>query len=171
MPLAGGASGRTNDPSVVATCRSTPVRHATPVIHFRRTATADTELHGQRIRAGDKVVVWYSSGNRDETVFDEPDRFDISRPNNRHLGFGSGPHICVGSRLAELQLKLLFTQLAARVSRFDPDGRHMLSIPLPAQQVTSVTFAGPDLDRLLSTNCLAEVQAVVWPLIVAPALS
>ena len=107
------------DPEILNTAVREMVRHATPVIHFRRTATADTELHGQRIRAGDKVVVWYSSGNRDETVFDEPDRFDITRPNNRHLGFGSGPHICVGSRLAELQLKLLFTQLAARVRKFE----------------------------------------------------
>ncbi len=107
------------DPEILSGAVREMVRHATPVIHFRRTATADTELHGQRIRAGDKVVVWYSSGNRDETVFDDPDRFDIARPNNRHLGFGSGPHICVGSRLAELQLKLLFTQLAARVKRFE----------------------------------------------------
>ena len=107
------------DPEILNTAVREMVRHATPVIHFRRTATADTELHGQRIRAGDKVVVWYSSGNRDETVFDEPDRFDITRPNNRHLGFGSGPPLCVGSRLAELQLKLLFTQLAARVRKFE----------------------------------------------------
>jgi cytochrome P450 len=88
------------------------IRWQTPVIHMRRTALADTELGGQRIRAGDKVVMWYVSGNRDEEVIDDPDGFVIDRPRPRHhLSFGSGIHRCVGDRLAELQLQVLWEEV------------------------------------------------------------
>jgi cytochrome P450 len=86
---------------------------------MRRTATRDTELGGKTIRQGDKVVVFYPSGNRDETVFDDPDRFDIRRPIRQHLAFGAGTHVCVGSRLAEMQLRVAFTAMAATVRRFE----------------------------------------------------
>ena len=78
------------------------VRWATPVIHFRRTATEDTELSGQQIAAGDKVVLWYTSANRDERVFEDPFRFDVTRPiNPTQVGFGAGgPHFCLGANLA-----------------------------------------------------------------------
>ncbi|MEN8162333.1 MAG: cytochrome P450, partial [Myxococcota bacterium] len=76
------------------------VRWATPVIHFRRTATRDTELSGQKIEAGQKVVLWYNSANRDEDVFAEPERFDVTRTPNEHVGFGGpGPHHCLGANL------------------------------------------------------------------------
>ncbi len=92
------------------------IRWATPVMTFRRTATRDTELAGQAIAAGEKVVLFYGSGNRDETVFDEPQRFDISRDPNRHLGFGGGgPHFCLGASLARTSLRVLFTALAQRM--------------------------------------------------------
>jgi len=91
------------------------IRWQTPVIHMRRTALEDTELGGQRIRAGDKVVMWYVSGNRDEEVMDDPEGFVIDRPRPRHhLSFGSGIHRCVGDRLAELQLQILWEEILER---------------------------------------------------------
>jgi len=107
------------EPAILTTAVREMVRHASPVIHMRRTATADTALGGRAIRRGDKVVLWYASGNRDETVFDRPDAFDITRGNIQHLGFGHGQHVCVGSRLAEMQLRVAFRLLAGRVKRFD----------------------------------------------------
>ncbi|HEX7852234.1 MAG TPA: cytochrome P450 [Sphingobium sp.] len=95
------------------------VRHASPVMHMRRTATADTEIGGQAIARGDKVVMWYIAANRDETVFPDPDRFDVGRGNIQHLGFGAGQHVCVGSRLAEMQLRVAFGLLADKVERFE----------------------------------------------------
>lgn len=95
------------------------VRYASPVLHMRRTATENTEVAGRRIAKGDKVVMWYLSGNRDDTVYDDPDRFDIERAPRNHVGFGSGQHVCVGSRLAEMQLRVAFGMLADRVSHFE----------------------------------------------------
>jgi methyl-branched lipid omega-hydroxylase len=92
------------------------VRWATPVIHFRRTATRDTEIAGQRIRKGDKVVMWYNSANRDETVFDHPYRFDVLRTPNEHVGFGGpGPHFCLGAHLARREITVMFRQLLGRL--------------------------------------------------------
>ena len=82
------------------------LRWASPVYHFRRTATADTELRGQAIAEGDKVVMWYISANRDEDVFDDPFRFDITRTPNEHVAFGGGGHhFCLGANLARMELK------------------------------------------------------------------
>jgi linalool 8-monooxygenase len=106
------------DPAILATAVREMVRHSSPVMHMRRTATADTVLGGRRIAKGDKVVLWYTAANRDETVFERPDAFDIGRGNIQHLGFGSGQHVCVGSRLAEMQLRVAFRLMAARVGRF-----------------------------------------------------
>lgn len=93
------------------------VRWATPVIHFRRTATEDTVLAGQRIAAGDKVVLWYNSANRDERVFPDPYRFDITRPiHPAHVGFGAGgPHFCLGANLARREITVMFDELRRRV--------------------------------------------------------
>ncbi len=92
------------------------VRYATPVIHFRRTATRDTELRGQRIREGEKVVMWYCSGNRDEEVFEDPFRFDIRRRPNEHVGFGGpGPHHCLGAHLARREITVMFRELFRRI--------------------------------------------------------
>lgn len=95
------------------------VRYASPVMHMRRTATRDTEIAGQSIAKGDKVVLWYVSGNRDEAVYADPDRFDIERIPRNHVGFGTGQHVCVGSRLAEMQLRVVFAMLAERVCQFE----------------------------------------------------
>ena len=89
--------------------------NVSPVLHMRRTAMEDTELGGKRIAKGDKVVLWYASGNRDESVFPEPFRFDVTRKGERQLGFGAGQHFCLGSRLAELQLKVIFEELLRRL--------------------------------------------------------
>ncbi|MDQ3944971.1 MAG: cytochrome P450 [Actinomycetota bacterium] len=91
------------------------VRWATPVMTFRRTATADTELAGQPIAEGDKVVMFYASANRDETVFPDPWRLDITRAPNEHVGFGGGgPHYCLGASLARTMLRAIFTELVTR---------------------------------------------------------
>ena len=88
------------------------VRWATPVIHFRRTAVDDCVIGGQDIKAGDKVVMWYSSANRDEAVFDDPYRFDIARTPNEHVGFGAGgPHFCLGANLARREITVMFREL------------------------------------------------------------
>ncbi len=93
------------------------VRYATPVIHFRRTATRDTELSGVKIAEGEKVVLWYTSGNRDETVFPDPFEFDITRPNLKdQMGFGAGgPHYCLGANLARREMTVMFDELLHRL--------------------------------------------------------
>ncbi|MFJ2668159.1 cytochrome P450 [Nocardia fluminea] len=92
------------------------VRWASPVVAFRRTATQDVEIAGQRIAAGEKVVMFYPSGNRDAVVFENPDEFDLSRTFNPHLAFGGGgPHFCMGNMLAKTQLRAIFKELLFRV--------------------------------------------------------
>jgi cytochrome P450 len=93
------------------------VRWATPVIHFRRTATADTEINGQPIKEGEKVVMWYQSGNRDERVYADPYRFDVTRPiNPAQIGFGAGgPHFCLGANLARREIAVMFDEIRRRL--------------------------------------------------------
>jgi cytochrome P450 len=96
------------------------IRWQTPLPHMRRTAREDTELGGKQIRAGDKVIMWYLSGNRDETAIDDPESFIIDRPRARqHLSFGFGIHRCVGNRLAELQLRILWEEILTRFQRME----------------------------------------------------
>jgi len=91
------------------------IRWQTPLAYMRRIATCDTMLGGQFIRKGDKLVMWYASGNRDERQFENADDFIIDRPNARnHMSFGFGVHRCMGNRLAELQLRILWEELLAR---------------------------------------------------------
>ncbi|MEV8092904.1 cytochrome P450 [Kitasatospora sp. NPDC085879] len=92
------------------------VRHSTPIIQFRRTVAADHELNGTRLAQGEKVVLFFVSANRDETVFADPDAFDITRSPNPHLGFGGGgPHFCLGAYLARQEMKVLFGELFTRM--------------------------------------------------------
>ncbi|MBN9542030.1 MAG: cytochrome P450 [Reyranella sp.] len=103
------------DAALLPSLVSEVIRWQSPVIHMRRTARHDTELAGKTIRAGDKVVMWYVSGNRDETSIPEPDRFLVGRPKARqHLSFGAGVHRCVGDRLAEMQLRILWEEILRR---------------------------------------------------------
>ena len=99
------------------------VRWASPVIFMRRTAECDTELGGQKVRAGDKLALFYSSGNRDEAVFDEPYRFDVRRSPNEHVGFGApGPHFCLGANLARREIAVVFRELFQRLPDLEITG-------------------------------------------------
>jgi cholest-4-en-3-one 26-monooxygenase len=112
-----------DDRGLIATAPDEIVRWVSPVNLFKRTATCDTELHGQRIAEGDKVVVFYSSANRDEAVFENPDVFDIGRDPNPQIGFGGGgPHFCLGSHLARMELRVLFEALVDRMPDIAPAG-------------------------------------------------
>lgn len=92
------------------------LRVGSPVLHFRRTATCDTEIGGRQIKEGDKVVMWYVSGNRDEDVFDAPDEFRIDRTPNEHIAFGGrGPHYCLGANLARSEIRHLFAEVLDRM--------------------------------------------------------
>jgi cholest-4-en-3-one 26-monooxygenase len=105
-----------DQPELIDSAVEEILRWASPVLHFRRTATADTELHGQRIARGDKVVMWHISANRDEQVFSEPFRFEITRTPNNHVAFGGGgPHHCLGAYLARMQLRLIIGEIVARI--------------------------------------------------------
>ena len=114
-----------NDSSLLASAVEELVRFSSPVIHFRRTATAETTLGKVRIAEGDAVVMFYESANRDESVFQDPNQFDVTRSPNPHVGFGGGgPHFCLGANLARTQLRALFSRLAERVVSIesgDPD--------------------------------------------------
>jgi cytochrome P450 len=98
------------------------LRWWTPVMHFRRTATVDTELAGTKIRAGDKVIVWFSSANRDPAVFPDPDTFDPTRSPNEHLTFGHGPHFCLGASLARVQMRAMFSAVLDLLGEVEPAG-------------------------------------------------
>lgn len=103
------------DTSLIPNVAAEIVRWQTPLSHMRRTATEDVEFQGKLIRKNDRVVMWYCSGNRDESVFDEPDAFRIERPNaRRHLSYGYGIHRCVGRHVAELQLRILWEEILKR---------------------------------------------------------
>jgi len=116
------------DPSLIPGAVEEALRMFPAFAHFRRTATRDTELHGQTIRKGEKVVMWYVSSNRDETRYSDPDRFDIHR-NPEHQAFGAGGrHFCLGTALARLELKVLIEETLARYPRIALDGE-----PAPAQ--------------------------------------
>ena len=111
------------NPGLIDNMISEVVRWQTPLAHMRRTAVADHEIGGRTIRKGDKVVMWYYSGNRDEAVFPDGDTFDITRPNARStISFGFGIHRCLGMRLAELQLRILWQEILSRWRRIEITG-------------------------------------------------
>jgi cytochrome P450 len=100
------------------------LRVSAAVYHFRRTATRDVVLNGKEIKAGDKVTVWWGSGNRDEDVFADPDRLDVTRKPNQHMTFGrGGPHLCLGNSLARLEIQIMYQELLARDVDLVPNGR------------------------------------------------
>lgn len=99
------------------------LRFASPVYHFRRTATKDVEMHGKSIKKGDKVVVWFASGNRDSEMFSDPDHFDVLRNPNEHMSFGrGGPHMCLGNALARIEIRIMFETLLPRIKRVERIG-------------------------------------------------
>lgn len=109
-----------SDPSLIPDAVEEMLRYWPPIHHFRRTAMCDVELRGKPIRQGDKVLMWYPSANRDESVFDEPDRFDIRRTPNNHLSFGHGEHFCLGASLARLELRIMFEELLSQAAQIVP---------------------------------------------------
>jgi cytochrome P450 len=112
------------------------LRFVSPVVHMRRTASADAEIGGQRIREGDKIVLWYGSANRDETIFPDPDRFDLARSPNEHLAFGGGGvHYCLGANLARVEIRALFDQILDRLGGLELAG--------PVERLPSVFINGP----------------------------
>ena len=112
-----------DDPSLIPNMVAEIVRWQTPVIHMRRTAVQDFKLGGKKIREGDKVVMWYLSGNRDEDVFPDADRLLVDRPNARqHVSFGFGIHRCMGNRLAEMQLRILWEEIMQRFEKVELAG-------------------------------------------------
>ena len=112
-----------DDRSLIASMVPEIIRWQTPLTHMRRTALQDWEIGGKQIKKGDKVVMWYLSGNRDETVIDQADRFIIDRKNPRHhLSFGYGIHRCMGNRLAELQLRIIWEEIHKRFAKVEVTG-------------------------------------------------
>ncbi len=104
-----------DDPSLIPWAVEEFLRFASPVYHFRRTATRDVEFSGSQISEGEKVVVWFASGNRDSAAFDDPYRFDVRRNPNEHMSFGrGGPHMCLGNALARIELRIMFEDLLSR---------------------------------------------------------
>jgi cholest-4-en-3-one 26-monooxygenase len=103
------------DPSLMSSAVEEMLRCVSPVMHFRRTAMRDSEIRGQRIREGDKLVLYYISANRDEDVFPDSDTFDVGRTPNEHLAFGVGEHFCLGSSLARLEIRVMFEELLRRL--------------------------------------------------------
>ena len=111
------------DPSLIASGLEELLRWASPVYHFRRTATRDVEMHGKTIREGDKVVMWFASGNRDDSHFPDPYAIDVTRPNVDHLTFGKGsPHLCLGNGLARMEVRLMFEELLPRLADIELGG-------------------------------------------------
>jgi len=109
-----------DDPAIIPSMVSEIIRWQTPLAHMRRTCTSDFELGGKMIRAGDKVVMWYISANRDDSKFDNPYTFDIARKNTRsHMSFGFGIHRCMGNHVAEMQLRILWEEIMKRFDRID----------------------------------------------------
>jgi cytochrome P450 len=124
-----------SDPELYKPAAEEMLRWATPVHHFRRTTTQDTELAGTPIPAGAKVTTWFVSGNRDEDVFPEPDAFDVGRKPNKHMAFGPGGiHHCMGAHLARLEIRITFEELLKRVSTIEQTG--------PAERLRSNFFNG-----------------------------
>jgi len=96
------------------------IRWQTPLAYMRRRATQDVEMRGQTIKEGDRVLMWYVSGNRDDEVIENPNEFIIDRPNvRRHLSFGFGIHRCVGNRLAEMQLRIVWEEILKRFPKIE----------------------------------------------------
>jgi cholest-4-en-3-one 26-monooxygenase len=131
--ISGGLYALINHPKQMALLKQDPaqmvkpaveeiLRWTSPVIQFSRIATADTVLHGSSIREGDLLSMFYPSANRDEEVFEEPNRFDIRREPNQHLAFGIGEHYCLGANLARLELQAMFRQLAERIDKVELAG-------------------------------------------------
>lgn len=124
------------DPSLLPTAVEEVLRWTSTATHLMRVATKQVEIRGHCIEAGDRVTLWLPSANRDEDVFDEPDRFDVRRTPNRHLALGVGEHFCLGSTLARTELRVLYDELLRQTARIDPAGEPIL--------LNSIVVNGPE---------------------------
>ena len=106
----------------MATAIDEMIRWVSPVRHFMRTATADTEIRGQQVKAGESMILWYPSANRDEDIFDEPFRFQVDRSGPKQLAFGFGAHVCLGQHMARMEISALFRELLRRVDHIELAG-------------------------------------------------
>ncbi len=130
-----------DDPSLIPGAVEEALRMFPAFAHFRRTATRDTELHGQRIREGEKVVMWYVSSNRDEAVYEDPDRFDVLR-DPEHQAFGAGGrHFCLGTALARLELRILLQETLARYPAIHLDGTPVYAESMFINQLKTLPVA------------------------------
>lgn len=123
-----------DDPALIASAVEEFLRYDPPILHFRRTATRDTEIGGQKIASGDKVAVFFASANRDEEIFVEPDTLDVARTPNDHLSFAYGPHFCMGNALARMEARVAFAECLRRLPILEPAG--------PAPRIRSNWFNG-----------------------------
>ena len=126
------------------------LRYSSPVVNFRRTVMEDTEIRGQPVRAGDKVVMFYGSGNRDGDVFDDPDRFDVGRHPNPHIAFGGGgPHLCLGMHVARIEIAVMLRELLTRLPNLAPAGtpERLASNFIAGVRTMPVSWALSALDR------------------------
>ena len=103
------------------------IRWVSPVKNFVRTAKDDCEVEGVKIKAGESLALYYPSANRDESVFDEPFKFDVTRKPNRHLAFGFGPHVCLGMHLAKMELIAIFKELLPRIESIELAGEPQIA--------------------------------------------
>jgi cytochrome P450 len=116
------------DPSLLGNATNEFIRMVSPVIYMRRTAAKDVEVAGQTIAEGEKVIMYYGSANRDETVFTDPDRLDVTRANaDKHIAFGYGPHTCIGKQVARIQLEEVYRQILARFPTIRQSGEMKVS--------------------------------------------
>ena len=117
-----------DDPSKIGNMVSEAIRMVSPVIYMRRTATQDTEIRGQKIANGEKLVMFYGAANRDPEIFSNPNVFDIERPNAKdHIAFGLGPHVCLGKRIAQMQMEVAYEQLLQRFPNIQWTGKQSIS--------------------------------------------
>lgn len=116
------------DPSLIPGLVDEAIRWVTPVKHFMRSATADTELNGRKIAKGDWLWLAYPSGNRDEEVFEDPDAFKVDRKSGKHLAFGYGAHLCLGQHLAKMEMRILFEELLPRLKSLELAGKPKLAV-------------------------------------------
>ena len=128
----------TTDPALMETGVEELLRYVSPIKNMARTVTRDLEMRGQQLHQGDQVMLFYPSANRDESVFADPDRLDVTRDPNPHLAFGFGPHFCLGASLARLELKVMFTEVLRRL----PDLELATTDPLPFRP--SNFISGPE---------------------------
>ena len=122
-------------PGRLATAREELLRWTSPVIYMRRTAKHDAELAGQAIKAGDKVVMYFGAANRDPSVFDRPDELDLSRPENPHIAFGTGPHGCLGQHIARIEIDAMLREVLTRMTDFE--------LAAPVEWLPSNFISGP----------------------------